>query len=91
MLGDHAGAMGYLDGLEDEEGTQRAAWLAQDWPKLLASDDPETQNLAQAFTQTAPEKSAGILSYNRALIDQSVETRAALSALLARTEISMHP
>jgi hypothetical protein len=91
MLGDHAGAMGYLDRLEDEEGTQRAAWLAQDWPKLLASDDPETQNLAQALTQTAPEKSAGILSYNRALIDQSVETRAALSALLARTEISMHP
>lgn len=91
MLGDHAGAMRYLDGLEDEEATQRAAWLAQDWPKLLASDDPTTQNLAQALTQTAPEKSAGLLSYNRALIDQSVETRAALSALLARTEISTLP
>ncbi|MFU8776462.1 MAG: hypothetical protein ACNA7M_02160 [Roseovarius sp.] len=91
LSGDHAGAARYFDGLDDQSAAQQAAWFAQDWNRLLASDDPSEQRLAHALSQDAPEKVNGILSYNLKLLDQSVETRAVLSELLARTEISDLP
>jgi hypothetical protein len=90
-LGDYAGAMRHAKGLEDEAALLQAAWLARDWQNLLSSDDPATRELAQAMAQTAPDKSGGVLSFNRQLIDQSVAARIALGALLARTDISNSP
>ena len=83
--------MRYAEGLQDEAAKQQAAWLAQDWQSLLLAGDPSTQNLAQAMTQAAPDQAGGLLQFNQALIDQSIATRSALSALLAITAISDPP
>jgi hypothetical protein len=91
ILGDYTGAMRYAEGFRDEAAKQQAAWLAQDWPSLLSAADPSTQNLAQAMTQAAPDEAGGLLQFNQALIDQSIATRSALSALLASTAISDPP
>lgn len=91
MLGDHVGALNYLVPLENEAAVQRAAWLAEDWQKLLLSHDPVKQKLAHVLMQAEPSYDQSILSRNRHLVDQSADIRGLLNDLLGNTQVSEFP
>lgn len=85
-LGDHGAAVNHFNSLKDEAAIQQAAWLAQDWQRLLVSDDPVVQKLAYTLSQATPDDSLGVLARDRKLVEQSSDVRGLLNDLLTQTD-----
>ncbi|KJS40695.1 MAG: hypothetical protein VR71_22175 [Roseovarius sp. BRH_c41] len=87
MLGDHVSALRYLEATENASTIEHTAWLAEDWARLLHSDDPVTEKLAHAMTDMAPNIDLSILARDQQLIEQSADIRGALNDLLKQTDL----
>lgn len=83
--GEHDVAKRLFAGIGRAGEARREAWLASDWQALADDEDPARGGIAKLklADSEAPEVDEdGILARNRALIDQSLETRDAVRALL---------
>lgn len=90
MAGDHHAAQELFDAVGEPDAAQAQAWLAHDWEGLTDAEEPTRAAIARlklSRTEEAQEgDSEGVLARNAAMIEDSQEARAAISALL-----SAHP
>lgn len=90
MAGDHHAARELFDAVGEPVDAQAQAWLAHDWETLLDSEEPTRAAIARlklsCTDETQEGGSHGVLARNSAMIQDSQEARAAISALL-----SAHP
>lgn len=99
LLGNHEAASDGFDALDDAAGAARQAWLAGDWQRLRASEDPvlsDLANLVRSETEPVarPERGPGgglpdgTLAQNRMLLQSSGAARETLEKLLESVEMS---
>jgi Fe2+ transport system protein FeoA len=90
MIGEHEAAQRLFSGVGEAHAARREAWLGSDWQALAEDEDPARSSLARLkLAEPGAEESAtqGVLAGDRLLIDQSLDTRAAVQALLEATPV----
>ena len=90
MIGEHEAAQRLFSGVGEVHAARREAWLGSDWQALAEDEDPARSGLARLkLAEPGAEESAtqGVLAGDRRLIDQSLDTRAAVQALLEATPV----
>ncbi|MHA7850952.1 hypothetical protein [Roseovarius sp.] len=90
MIGEHGAAKEFYQSAGQDADAETEAWYDERWSDLATSDDPHLSDLAallgQDETISGTPSDAGVLSENRALIENSDRMRHTISALLDARE-----
>ncbi len=95
-LGDHHAATALYSSMGEHDRSLRQAWFAEDWGRLVESEDTAMADIAALVSlsenepDTTPEipanpKSERVLAHNRELIQQSLAARDTIDAILQRS------
>ncbi len=96
MAGDHVAAAEILAELGESDQAMSEAWLGSDWQALSASEEAvyrdaatllSTEEVAPAASEVEP-LTPGVLSRNRALLEESERAREVVNELLKHHQIS---
>lgn len=99
-VGDHVAAQDLFTVLGENDRAIEEAWLASDWPRLRATEEPLWNDVAElgedSVADTAPSENPasprlGPLARNRILLEDSAAARTTLHALLSRFAVEPLP